>query len=164
VAWVRKRTIPIERPTEVRVRFPALPDFLGSSESGTGSTQPREYNWGAASKKKSSGWGIESQVYGRRDPSRWQRGTLYPQKLALTSQTSGGRSVGRKMENRLKKENLQAGRTRNLKWCGETKNILQNKENFMIWLERKWGQSQVGVALCATPYQLILRSHRSKGE
>jgi hypothetical protein len=28
---------------EVRVRFPALPDFL-SSESGTGSTQPREYN------------------------------------------------------------------------------------------------------------------------
>jgi hypothetical protein len=27
-----------------RVRFPALPDFLRSSESGTGSTQPREYN------------------------------------------------------------------------------------------------------------------------
>jgi hypothetical protein len=26
-----------------RVRFPALPDFL-SSGSGTGSTQPREYN------------------------------------------------------------------------------------------------------------------------
>jgi hypothetical protein len=37
---------------EARVRFPALPDFLGkkkehSSGSGTGSTQPREYNWGA---------------------------------------------------------------------------------------------------------------------
>jgi hypothetical protein len=29
---------------EVRVRFPALPDFLRSSVSGTGSTQPREYN------------------------------------------------------------------------------------------------------------------------
>jgi hypothetical protein len=29
---------------EVRVRFPALPDFLRSSWSGTGSTQPREYN------------------------------------------------------------------------------------------------------------------------
>jgi hypothetical protein len=29
---------------EVRVRFPALPDFLRSSGSGTGSTQPREYN------------------------------------------------------------------------------------------------------------------------
>jgi hypothetical protein len=27
-----------------RVRFPALPDFLRSSGSGTGSTQPREYN------------------------------------------------------------------------------------------------------------------------
>jgi hypothetical protein len=25
---------------EVRVRFPALPDFLSSSGSGTGSTQP----------------------------------------------------------------------------------------------------------------------------
>jgi hypothetical protein len=29
---------------EVRVRFPALTDFLRSSGSGTGSTQPREYN------------------------------------------------------------------------------------------------------------------------
>ena len=27
-----------------RVRFPALPDFLSSSGSGTGSTQPREVN------------------------------------------------------------------------------------------------------------------------
>jgi hypothetical protein len=30
----------------------------------------------------------------RRDPSRWPRGTLYPQKLTLTWPTSGGRSVG----------------------------------------------------------------------
>jgi hypothetical protein len=29
----------------VRDSFPALPDFLRSSGSGTGSTQPREYNW-----------------------------------------------------------------------------------------------------------------------
>jgi hypothetical protein len=29
---------------EVRVRFPALPDFMRNSGSGTGSTQPREYN------------------------------------------------------------------------------------------------------------------------
>jgi hypothetical protein len=34
----------IQRP---RIPFPALPDFLRSSGSGTGSTQPREYNWGA---------------------------------------------------------------------------------------------------------------------
>ena len=27
-----------------RVRFPAIPDFLSSSGSGTGSTQPREVN------------------------------------------------------------------------------------------------------------------------
>ena len=27
-----------------RLRFPALPDFLSSSGSGTGSTQPREVN------------------------------------------------------------------------------------------------------------------------
>jgi hypothetical protein len=31
----------IQRP---RVRLPALPDFLRSSGSGTGSTQSREYN------------------------------------------------------------------------------------------------------------------------
>jgi hypothetical protein len=30
---------------EVRVRFPALPDLLRSSGFGTGSTQPREYNF-----------------------------------------------------------------------------------------------------------------------
>jgi hypothetical protein len=35
----------------VRVRFPALPDFPRSSGSGTGSTQPREYNWRAIWKK-----------------------------------------------------------------------------------------------------------------
>jgi hypothetical protein len=29
--------------------------------------------------------GLESREYGRRDPSRWPRGTLYAQKLALTS-------------------------------------------------------------------------------
>jgi hypothetical protein len=29
---------------EVRVRLPALPYFLRGSVSGTGSTQPREYN------------------------------------------------------------------------------------------------------------------------
>jgi hypothetical protein len=32
--------------------------------------------------------------YGRRDPSRWPRSSLHPQKLEVTSPTSGGRSVG----------------------------------------------------------------------
>jgi hypothetical protein len=44
--------------------------------------------------RKSSGSGLESPEYGRRDPSRWPCGTFYPQKLALTSPTCGGRSVG----------------------------------------------------------------------
>jgi hypothetical protein len=68
VVLVRKWTIPTERPQPVgevrlplwssgqsswlqiqrsRVPFPALSDFLRSSGSGTGSTQPREDNWGA---------------------------------------------------------------------------------------------------------------------
>jgi hypothetical protein len=38
--------------------------------------------------------GLESREYSRRDPSRRPRGTVYPQKLALTSPTSGGRLVG----------------------------------------------------------------------
>jgi hypothetical protein len=42
---------------------------------------------------KSSGSGLESREYGHRNPSRWPRGTLYQQKLAQTSPTSGGRSV-----------------------------------------------------------------------
>jgi hypothetical protein len=44
--------------------------------------------------RKSSDSGLESREYGRRDPSRWPRGGRYSQKLALTSPTSGGRSVG----------------------------------------------------------------------
>jgi hypothetical protein len=43
----------------------------------------------------SSGSGLENREYGGGDPLRWPRDTLYPQKLELTSQTSGGRSVGR---------------------------------------------------------------------
>jgi hypothetical protein len=38
--------------------------------------------------------GLESREYGREDLSRWPHDSLYPQKLALTSPTSGGRSVG----------------------------------------------------------------------
>jgi hypothetical protein len=44
--------------------------------------------------RNSSGSGLESREYGRRDPSHWPRGTLYPQKFTLTSPTIGGFSVG----------------------------------------------------------------------
>jgi hypothetical protein len=44
--------------------------------------------------RKSSGFGIERRKYGYRISSRWPRGTLYPQELALTSPTSDGCSIG----------------------------------------------------------------------
>jgi hypothetical protein len=79
---------------EVWVWFPAPPDFQRSSGAGTGSTRPREYNWGVTwKKKKQRAQGLEIREYSRRDPSRWPRGTFYPQKLALTSPASGCRSV-----------------------------------------------------------------------
>jgi hypothetical protein len=44
---------------------------------------------------KSSGSGCrKSKINGRGDPLRWPCNTLYLQKLALTSPTGGGRSVG----------------------------------------------------------------------
>jgi hypothetical protein len=39
---------------------------------------------------KNSDSGLEIREYGRREQPRWPRGTLYPQKLTLTSPTSGG--------------------------------------------------------------------------
>jgi hypothetical protein len=39
-------------------------------------------------------YGLENENTAVGDPSRWPRGTLYQQTLALTSPTSGGRSVG----------------------------------------------------------------------
>jgi hypothetical protein len=44
--------------------------------------------------RNSSGSCLENREYGRRDPSRLPRGTLYPHKLAIASPTSGGRSIG----------------------------------------------------------------------
>jgi hypothetical protein len=41
--------------------------------------------------RKNRGSGLENRELGSRDPPRWPRGTLYPQKLALTSPTSGDR-------------------------------------------------------------------------
>jgi hypothetical protein len=43
--------------------------------------------------RNSSGFSLENREYGRGDPSRWPRGTLYPQKLVLTSPTSSSRWV-----------------------------------------------------------------------
>jgi hypothetical protein len=44
--------------------------------------------------RNSSGSGLEIWEYGHRESSRWPRGTLYRQNLALTSLTNGGLSVG----------------------------------------------------------------------
>jgi hypothetical protein len=44
--------------------------------------------------RKCNGSSLEIREYGRRDPSRWPHGTLYPKMLALISPTKGGRSVG----------------------------------------------------------------------
>jgi hypothetical protein len=45
--------------------------------------------------RKISGSGLENRDYDRRDPPLWPLDTLCPQKLALTSSTRCGRSVGR---------------------------------------------------------------------
>jgi hypothetical protein len=76
-----------------RVRFTALPDFLRNSGSRTGSTKPREYNWGAAWKKKVAApvSKAENTAVGIRYADHVA--ALYSQKLALTSPTSGGRSI-----------------------------------------------------------------------
>jgi hypothetical protein len=44
--------------------------------------------------RKVAGPIYKNPEYGRSDPSRCPRGTIYPQKLTLTSPTSCGRSVG----------------------------------------------------------------------
>jgi hypothetical protein len=43
--------------------------------------------------RKITGSKLEIGEYGRKDPSFWLYGTLYEQKLALTSPARGGRSV-----------------------------------------------------------------------
>jgi hypothetical protein len=43
--------------------------------------------------RNSSSSSLESREYGRGEPLRWTRDTLYPQKLALTLLTSSGRLV-----------------------------------------------------------------------
>jgi hypothetical protein len=43
--------------------------------------------------RNSSGSGLESREYGYGDPLRWPHENFYLQKLALTSPTSGSRSI-----------------------------------------------------------------------
>jgi hypothetical protein len=49
--WSSGQSSRLQTPRS-RVRLPVLPDFLRSSGSGTGSTQPREDNWRATWMKK----------------------------------------------------------------------------------------------------------------
>jgi hypothetical protein len=44
--------------------------------------------------RHNSGFGLENRKYGRGDPLRGLHDALYPQKMALTSLTSGDHSVG----------------------------------------------------------------------
>jgi hypothetical protein len=44
--------------------------------------------------RRSSGSGLETREYGRRDLSRWPRYTLYPQKVGTNFADKGGRSFG----------------------------------------------------------------------
>jgi hypothetical protein len=81
----------LDTDSEVWVRFGTLPHFLRSSGSETGSlnlVSTVEELLG----RKSSGSNLEIREYSCRDPSRSSRGTLYPQKLALTP-PSGGHSI-----------------------------------------------------------------------
>ena len=71
--------------------------FLSSSGSGTGSTQPREpheVNWGATWIKISGSRSRKQRLTAVGTRCADHVTPLYPQKLALTSLTGGGRSVG----------------------------------------------------------------------
>jgi hypothetical protein len=80
----------IQRP---RDRFPALQSFweiVGLEWGPLSLVSTIEELLG----RNNSGFGLENREYGRGNQLRWPRDTIYPQKLALTSPTSGGRSVG----------------------------------------------------------------------
>jgi hypothetical protein len=66
-------------------RYQIFWDIMGSKRDPLSLVSTTEELLG----RKSSGSGLESREYSSREPSRWPRGTLYPQKLALTSPTSG---------------------------------------------------------------------------
>jgi hypothetical protein len=73
-----------------RLQFPALSDFLrisGLERGPLSLVSTIEELLG----RNSSDSGLENREYGRRGPLRSPQETLYQQKLALTSLTSGGR-------------------------------------------------------------------------
>jgi hypothetical protein len=72
--------------------------------------------------RKSSGSGLEKREYDRGDP----RDTLYPQKSALTSPTSGGRSVG------IVRSRTEFSRVIQFKFSGLARNV------FTCSLQHEW--------------------------
>ena len=92
----------VVRVSGYRYRGPGLDSrhcqiFLSSSGSGTGSTQPREppeVNWGATWIKISGSRSRKQSLTAVGTRCADHATPLYPQKLALTSPTGGGRSVG----------------------------------------------------------------------
>jgi hypothetical protein len=71
-----------------RVRFPAIPDFweaVGLEQGPFSLVSATEELLG----RNISGSSLEIREHGRGDLLHWPRATLYPQKLALTSPTSG---------------------------------------------------------------------------
>jgi hypothetical protein len=87
-------------------------------------------------KRKSRGTGLENRKYGRMDPSRWPRGTPYPQKLALNSTKSDGRPFG-----------IVRSRTQNTEFvlfcsvCLKTMIILECLLSFMTHIQVRQVQS-----------------------
>jgi hypothetical protein len=74
--------------------IPGATRFFRSSGFGTGSTQPREYNWGPTWKKKYRSLSRKSRLRPEGILRADYATPLYLQKLALTSATNCGRSVG----------------------------------------------------------------------
>jgi hypothetical protein len=92
-AFLRESEGLLATDLEVRIRFLALPDSLRSSRSGTGSTQPREYNWWATW-RNSSGSDLENREYGRKNPPRWLHDTPLSTKVG-TKYSDKRQSLGR---------------------------------------------------------------------
>jgi hypothetical protein len=78
---------------EVRLRFPAHPDFLRSIRICNAVHSASWLQLRSYLKEKISVYDLKSGENGRRDPSRSPCGTLYLQKLALISPTNSGHSV-----------------------------------------------------------------------